>query len=118
MARYEFNGDFYFATQNALNQFGNAVQNYIDSNPDVFFGYPPINRTQLAKDRVTPFRKVQARFSNRQQLDDLFADIKTQAQNRGAIVPSTMWLGEVADDETVTTKTGADAPSWVDYDAR
>jgi hypothetical protein len=68
-------------------------------------------------DHSTPrqhYQHVQARFALRQDLDALFAALKTQAQARGAVAPSDMWLKVVADTGGVTDGLQTSAPGWVD----
>jgi hypothetical protein len=113
MPRFEFQGTFYFGTTLARTQFGSAAQSYIDSHPGIFFGYTPINRSQDDHSHVT-YQLVQARFSLRSDLDALFAALKTQAQTRGAIAPSSMWLAEIADDNSSLQRITSSAPAWTD----
>lgn len=113
MPRYEFDGRFAFSDAPTQASFANAVQTYINNNPTVFFGYTPVNDS--INYHGTVLQHVQARFANRQNLGNLFDTLKTQAQNRGAVAGSTMWLKTVADAGGVTEAIAADAPGWVDY---
>lgn len=113
MARYEFDGRFAFPDQPTQASFAAVVQNYIDTHPAVFFGNPPMNDS--INYHGTVLQHVQARFTNRQNLNTLFATLKTQAQNRGAIAPSSMWLKEVADGGGVVDGVESSAPGWADF---
>jgi hypothetical protein len=113
LPRYEFDGRFAFPDSPTQVSFATAVQTYIDNNQATFFGYTPVNSS--INYHGVPMQHVQARFSNRAALGSLFDALKAQAQSRGAIPPSTMWLKTVADAGGVTEAVGADAPSWTDY---
>ena len=112
MPRYEFDGTFMFANRTVEDQFGTAVQTFINNNAADFFGYTPIN--VHVDYHGTSARHVQARFTSRANLDKIFAAAKTQAQNRGAVAPSSMWLKVVADEGGVTEGLQSSAPAWTD----
>jgi hypothetical protein len=110
--RFEFQGTFYFSTPTIQSQFASAAQSYIDTHPNIFFGYTPINRSQADHSHLV-YQLVQARFTLRSDLDALFASLKSQAQTRGAIAPSTMWLADISDTNVIERITSS-APGWVD----
>lgn len=118
MPRYEFKGSFYFPNQTSQTAFASAVQTYMDSHASMFQVYPgeagPVNRSAVDHSGVT-YQLVRGHMITRSDLDTLFAQMKSQAQTRGAIAPSTMWLKQVADQGGVTSAVAADAPGWVDY---
>jgi hypothetical protein len=88
------------------------------SNASSFQVYPgedgPVNRSTIDHSGVT-YQLVRGHLTTRSSLDTLFAQMKSQAQARGAISPSTMWLKQVADQGGVTSAVAADAPGWADY---
>lgn len=122
MPRYEFQGNFFFDTQAEREAgptpgqiaFGNAVATYIASHPTAFAGDTPVNVDGV--DHSAPrqhMQHVQAHLTSRQNLDALMAAMINQAQTRGAVVPSSMWLKQVPDGGGSAPGVQAAAPDWV-----
>lgn len=112
MPRFEFDGRFAFPDTPTENAFGADVDAYIASHPNAFAGYTPIS--SHINYHGTSMWHVQARFTSRNNLNALFAAIKPQAINHGAVLGSTMWLKQIADGGGVTDGVQASAPGWVD----
>lgn len=119
--RYEFQGRFLFDTQaqreagptTTQQQFSTDVAAYIAAHPTVFQGYTPINRDGVTHDSPPQhYQLVEAQLTTRQTLDALFSALIAQAQQRGAVAPSDMWL-KVVDTTGVTDGQQATAPGWV-----
>jgi hypothetical protein len=118
MPRFEFKGSFYFATPATQTAFGAAVQNYMDAHPAMFTVYPgesgPLNAA-TADHSGNAYQLCRGHLTTRTDLDTLFGQMKTQAQTRGAIAPSTMWLKQVADAGGVTDSVWTSAANgWAD----
>jgi hypothetical protein len=117
MPRYEYKGSFYFATPTAQTTFASAVQSYMDAHPTQFRIYPgetgPTNFSTTDHSGGT-YQLVRGHMITRTDLDTLFSQMKSQAQTRGAIAPSKMWLKQVADTGGVTDSVFAAAPDWAD----